>query len=157
MYDRADMRLAHTLRLLPLLLFIPLPLAGCSGFEHDWRTPAIQQLASGNDRLLGRWKGSWKSQASGHSGGLRCIVTPAGEGRRHVAFKASFALVLKFGYAMDLDVEQREDAEYFRGSADLGRLAGGVYQYDGHADGRTFYCTYRSKSDHGYFKMTRPE
>jgi hypothetical protein len=149
---------ARPLLLLSVLaLFAALPSAGCSRFERDWRTPAIQKLSSGDDRMLGRWKGSWKSAASGHSGKLRCVVTPVDEHTRRAEFKASFALVLKFEYTLDLQSEQRQDAEYFHGTADLGKLAGGVYQYDGHADGRTFYCTYRTKSDHGYFSMTRPE
>jgi hypothetical protein len=152
------MRAPRFFPLFPLLaLLAALPAAGCSRFERDWRRPALQQLTSANDRMLGRWKGSWKSEASGHSGKLRCIVTPADEHTRRAEFKASFAVLLKFEYTLDLQSEQREDAEYFHGVADLGSLAGGVYEYNGHADGRTFKCTYRTKSDHGYFKMTRPE
>lgn len=42
------------------------------------------------------------------------------------------------------------------GDADLGWLAGGAYHYEGHASPVEYVCTYRSKTDHGIFKMTRP-
>ena len=55
-----------------------------------------------------------------------------------------------------LKVEGAPDSFHFSGEADLGYLAGGVYHYDGHADGTNFFSNYSSKYDHGTFQMTRP-
>lgn len=44
----------------------------------------------------------------------------------------------------------------FSGSADLGWMAGGLYRYEGIADGKTFTATYSSASDHGVFRLLRP-
>src|SRR5690349_5499570 len=89
-----------------LLFLAALSLVGCSKFERDWRTPSVQELSSGGDRMLGRWKGSWKSEASGHSGKLRCVVTPVDQNSRRAEFKAAFAVLLKFEYTLDLAAEQ---------------------------------------------------
>jgi hypothetical protein len=72
-------------------------------------------------------------------------------------FHATYALLLQFEYTADMTVEMRDGVAYFKGQADLGRMAGGIYHYDGHADGQTFYSTYQAGSDHGHFKMTRPK
>ncbi len=140
------------------LLLAALFLAGgCSRFESDWRSPALLRAAPGDDRFAGRWKGHWKSVASGHSGSLRCIATRLDDRTYRAHFNASYALLLRFEYAAQMAVEARDDATHFTGEADLGRLAGGVYRYDGHTDGRVFYCKYKSSNDHGYFKLTRPK
>ena len=148
--------------LLPLvLLAAPLPLGGCSRFESDWRSPAVVRAASEaqatGDRLRGRWKGSWKSRANGHSGSLRCIMTRLDDATYRAQFHATFGLVFQFDYTVNMDVRRENDVAYFSGKADLGQMAGGVYEYDGHADGSVFHSTYRSRDDHGYFRMRRPE
>ena len=131
-------------------------LCGCSKFESQWRSPAMLHASDGGDPLEGRWKGSWKS-TSGHSGGLRAIITKVDDDTYHASFRASYALMLKFEYAFDMEVEKREDGAHFTGSADLGKMAGGAYHYDGHADGKRFYSTYRAASDHGHFNLARPK
>jgi len=39
------------------------------------------------------------------------------------------------------------------GQADLGKLAGGIYQYKGEAGETAFNCTYRCAFDHGRFQL----
>jgi len=71
------------LPLLMLALLLVAPLGACSTFERDWTAPA--SLAAVYDAgpfsaiagLEGRWAGIWTSTKSGHSGTLRCIITPA--------------------------------------------------------------------------------
>ena len=155
-------------RLLTRRIFLPLAflaaplLFGCSRFEGDWRTPSVVRAASeGGDSLRGRWKGSWKSRANGHSGSLRCIMTPLGGDAYRAQFHATFGLVFQFDYTVKMDVRREGDGPdavaHFTGKADLGKMAGGLYEYAGHADGRVFHSTYRSRDDHGYFKMRRPQ
>jgi hypothetical protein len=128
---------------------------GCSKFESDWRSKAVQQPLEGDD-LAGRWKGSWKSQKSGHSGSLRCIVTKLGEDTYKARFDASWALLMRFGYEMKLTPDRRDDVSYVSGEENIGDNLGGVYEYDGRADGKVFRCNYRTKMDYGYFRLTRP-
>src|SRR3954465_1317219 len=99
---------------------------GCSGFESAWRSPALVHPPESGDPFEGRWKGSWKSVPSGHSGGLRCIVTKLDDRTYRAQFKASWALLLKFGYTADMAVERHDNAAHFTGAADLGKWAGGV-------------------------------
>ena len=42
------------------------------------------------------------------------------------------------------------------GEADLGKLAGGTYYYEGRITPTHFPSTYRSKYDHGSFELRRP-
>ena len=48
------------------------------------------------------------------------------------------------------------EAERFRGSADLGKLAGGIYHYEATITPTHFHSTYTNRYDHGTFRMERP-
>ena len=127
-------------------------LAGCSTFQRDWDRPGKAPAPSG---LEGRWDGSWKSEASGHSNRLRCIVTRTNQ--TYLArFYANYAKIMRFGYTVPLKVEQQGDRYDFSGEANLHWYAGGRYTYKGSATATNFSATYRCKSDHGTFQMTRP-
>ena len=71
-------------------------------------------------------------------------------------FHAKYRKVLGFGYTVRMDVEPTNSVFKFKGEADLGRLAGGKYSYDGSASPTNFFSTYKSKYDHGTFLMKRP-
>ena len=130
---------------------------GCSSFQDQWKRAAVAQASDQPDHLAGRWKGSWKSDKSGHSGGLRCIATKTGEDAYRCRFDATYALLLRFGYTMNMTADAREDVTYVAGEADLGKTAGGVYEYEGRADGKTFRLNYRTKNDYGHFTLKRPD
>jgi hypothetical protein len=135
-----------------------LPAAGCRNqFQEEWkRSAAAEGGDAGADLLAGRWKGSWKSDKSGHSGGLRCIVKRADADTYHARFNATYALFIRFGYDMDMTADVQEDVTYVAGEADLGKSAGGVYEYEGQSDGKTFRLNYRTKKDYGHFTLERP-
>lgn len=137
--------------LLPVLLFTA---GGCTTFNHDWKL-AARQVPS--DDLQGRWQGVWASEADGHTDKLRCVVTKKEDGTFQARFHAKYRKVLSFGYTVPLKVEQTEGAYQFKGEADLGWFAGGVYHYAGHADRTNFFSTYSCKYDHGTFQMVRAE
>jgi hypothetical protein len=130
--------------------------AGCtSKFQNEWRSAAGAPAQP--DHLSGRWKGSWKSDKSGHSGGLRAVVTRSGEDAYRAHFNATYALLFRFGYTMNMTADVREDMTYVAGEEDLGKNLGGVYEYEGQADGRKFRLNYRTKNDYGHFTLTRPK
>lgn len=72
-------------------------------------------------------------------------------------YHAKYKKIFSFGYTVPLQVEKAAGVYNFKGEADLGKLAGGVYQYEGTASATNFTSTYRSKYDHGYFRMQRPD
>jgi hypothetical protein len=129
---------------------------GCSSaFQREWRSAAETQGQPG-DHLSGRWKGSWKSDKSGHAGGLRCVAHKIGDDTYRCKFNATYALVLRFDYMMDMTADVREDVTYAAGEQDIGKSYGGVYEYEGQSDGKTFRLNYRTKNDYGHFTLKRP-
>lgn len=153
-----------------LLLAALLLLAGGCAFDRKWKRLAAAERggaapsasASPNttdaraDKLAGRWEGTWHSERSNHSGKLRAIVTPVDAQTYRADFDATYMGLMRFGYSMKLTAQSEADQTRFQGAENLGWLAGGLYRYDGAADGQTFDCTYRSRNDHGTFRMTRP-
>ncbi|MGH9360534.1 MAG: hypothetical protein ACRD2T_01350 [Thermoanaerobaculia bacterium] len=129
-------------------------LAGCSTFDRDFRSA----LGAHPDPepLLGAWEGGWRSEVTGHTGGLRALITRAEKGGFRTRYRATYGCCFSFEYTVEMTVEPRGEALGFRGSADLGWLAGGVYSYEGQVKGAEFTSAYRSKSDRGVFEMRRP-
>lgn len=130
------------------------PTVGCSNFNKEWTKAA--SLAAPGDRLTGRWKGSWKSDKSGHNGGLMCVARPAGADKYRLRFEATYLWLLHFGYTLTTEADPQDLVTYVTGEADLGSMAGGKYEYEGHADGRVFYLNYKTnQGDFGHFSLRR--
>ena len=126
--------------------------SGCSTFNHHWQAAA--QASDPRSEMLGRWEGSWLSEANGHHGDLRCLITPLPEGRYRAWFRATYSRYLHFAYKITLNPT---GARYkFEGTENLGWLAGGLYKYEGEMTPTNFFSTYRCKYDHGTFQMARP-
>lgn len=130
-------------------------MSGCSSFTRDWNRSAREPVA--NDSIEGAWEGKWVSDANGHTGRLRCLLTRQDDSHYEARFWATYWKILRFTYTVPLSVEQREGKWHFIGSENLGKAAGGVYEYAGHATPAAFWSTYKSKYDHGTFEMGRPE
>ena len=139
---------------LALVIALTLFLCGCSSFNRAWKqagsTPAPP------DSIEGRWDGRWLSAANGHTGNLRCLITKKADGPYEARFRASYMKVLRFSYKVPLTVTRTNESWQFRGEADLGKMAGGVYHYEGSTTATQFHSTYRSKYDHGDFELARP-
>jgi len=148
-----------------LIVFGMLPaLGGCSSFNRDWNrmerialaeTEPMQTPSGPLAGMLGRWQGEWRSDANGHHGKLRCIITRGDGADLHARYRARYGWFFTFDYDMPMAVEHHGATYHFSASADLGWLAGGEYQYDGTVTGDTFHATYESSGDHGTFEMTR--
>ena len=109
--------------------------------------------------IAGRWEGTWRSDANGHTDALRCLMTAQTNGFYSARFHAQYKRGLfrfSFSYTVPLEVRREGDAFRFDGGADLGWLAGGQYHYHGTATATNFHSTYDSKYDRGVFDMTRP-
>jgi hypothetical protein len=129
-------------------------LCGCSSFNREWKRAARVPVPP--DSVAGRWEGQWLSAANGHNGKLRCLITEQTNGMHEARFHATYLKVMTFGYTVPLDVTRTNQVWYFHGEADLGKLAGGLYRYEGMSTVTNFSSTYCSKHDHGTFEMSRP-
>ena len=147
-----DDRILRRFALLVIMPTVVLIGASCSSFNREWRKVGRNAVAPSG--LEGRWEGEWISEVNGHHGRLRCIVN-RDEDVYRARFHAKYRKILSFGYTVPLNAEPTENGYKFRGEADLGSLAGGIYHYEGHADGTNFFSTYSSKYDHGTFEMQR--
>ncbi|HTL56525.1 MAG TPA: hypothetical protein VL361_12650 [Candidatus Limnocylindrales bacterium] len=100
-----------------------------------------------------RWQGEWQSQASGHHGELRCILRRKAMAEWEAQFHATYARWLRVAYGVLLHTKQSDGRLRLQGAADLGSLAGGLYEYDGELKPDLFECHYRCKYDHGTFRL----
>jgi len=136
-----------------LAVFSLILTTGCSSFERDWKS--AQQYAYPCNDISGIWEGTWHSDHNGHEGKLRAIITKQGDNYYYAQFKASYAVVIPFGFELPLTVSDDGGVYALDGSADLGWLAGGAYSYNGQATPAEFYANYCAENDHGTFQMTR--
>jgi hypothetical protein len=133
---------------------LALTLCGCSSFNREWRRTSLPPLPNS---VEGRWEGRWLSEVNGHNGTLRCIMTRVNDSEYRARFRATYARAFKFSYTVNLEMQPHFDGWEFNGEANLGKLAGGVYYYEGRVSPTNFFSTYRSKYDHGTFELRRPE
>jgi hypothetical protein len=95
-------------------------------------------------------------------------MTRVDDCRWRAAFHATFGKVLKACYSTELVIDGGTDLVLdrgpersaapectFKGSSDLGVFGGGVYEYAAEVAGDVFTSTFRSRTDHGTFRMRR--
>jgi hypothetical protein len=146
-----DVRSTRTI--IVFLVATGLFMAGCSTFERDWN--AMSTDPAGEVGMEGRWEGTWQSDENGHNGGLRCIITADEDDTLTARYHATYGSIFTFEYEMPMVVRREGDVYHFAAEADLGWLAGGVYEYAGTVHGDAFESTYDCKRDHGTFRMER--
>jgi hypothetical protein len=129
-------------------------MTGCSSFSRDWK--GLGRAPASADPIEGPWEGTWKSHSSAHSDRLRCLLTRVSENQYEARFHAKYKRVLSFGYTASFVGVKTNDVFSFSGEADLGKLAGGVYRYEGKISPTNFFSTYDSKYDRGTFRLTQP-
>lgn len=149
-------------RLHPLILLCSLTLLTTScttAFNHHWRQATNNTPTNPTD-LTGAWQGTWHSESTGHHGKLRAIATPIPNQPHTWQFRyhATWAKILNGGYTTQHIATPQPDSTYqLSGQHHLGKLFGGTFHYGGTATPHQFTATYRSNSDHGTFKMSRPK
>jgi hypothetical protein len=156
-----DPTMRHTVRFAAVVVMfatLSLGLAGCSSFDTDYKA---ELAATGYNApgITGVWVGTWHSDATGHSGKLRAIVTQTTPDIYNVRYDATYGKVvpLTFEYSVNFPVQKQGENYTFTGSADLGGMCGGIYEYRGHASPTEFLSTYHAKQDYGTYTLHRPE
>ena len=149
------MKMNHAVTRKALALLAITLLCGCSSFNRDWHKAAAQPTPANS--IEGRWEGSWTSASNAHTGNLRCLLSHKEGASYEARFRATYGKVFHFSYATPLTVQEHGDGWEFNGESNLGKMAGGVYYYEGRASPVNFFSTYKSKYDHGVFEMHRPK
>ena len=156
MPEVARYRIRMNPRTLILGIFAALIAIGCSSFNREWKKTAGQPIQG----IEGRWIGRWHSDHNQHNGVLRCLINKKEgnlyETRFHAKYKLSI-LTISYPYNMVMTINSSGDTYNFKGEANLGRLAGGVYRYDDIGTTNNLAINYRSPKDHGTFRLQRPE
>ena len=106
--------------------------------------------------IEGAWEGEWISDSNGHHGRLRCLLTENEDGTYTTWYHAKYLKFLGFAYAVEVNSNPSDKGYSLSGQADLGKLAGGMYHYEGTISDGHFKASYESKYDDGTFRMTRP-
>ena len=134
--------------------FATVVLTGCSSFHKEWKAAMNRPVPTNS--IEGPWAGDWRSDKNGHHGSLRCVVTKTSETAYRAHFRAHFWKIFRYTYAATLNGTETNGVVALRGEANLGKLAGGVYKYEGKATPTDFQSNYESKYDHGHYQMARP-
>lgn len=130
-------------------------LTGCSSFHKEWSAANKQPIPANS--IQGPWAGDWHSDKNGHHGSLRCVVSKNSDSTYRAHYRATYMKILHFSYVATLNGrDTTSNTVSLEGEADLGKMAGGVYKYEGVATPTNFHSTYTSKYDHGSYDLSRP-
>lgn len=141
-------------------------LASCSAnYNREWNQALADRAAlKGKGTVTGPWQGTWRSEANGHHGELRCIVSRApaagkadGGDLHRFHYHATFAGTFSATYDVMHRVKESPRGDFtFSGDQVLTGLGGGFYHYEGKGTAEQFRATFRSESDRGVFELRRP-
>ncbi len=150
------MKVHHLRSTLVVALLCLLPLSsGCATFGRDWKSASKTNPPPAS--IEGRWEGRWISSSDSHSGKLRCLLTRLEDGRYLARFHSYYFRIFTYSHDAILTVTPAGGGtNRFSSSADLGKMAGGIFTYSGHATTTNFIADYDSKKYRGVFEMTRP-
>lgn len=125
--------------------------ANCSDFQSRWDAAN----ALGPAGVSGCWEGEWLSTRTGHRGRLRCVIVPVTAALWRMYFRGEYSKLFRACYSTDFTVVEDGERWTFRGGSNLGMLAGGAYEYTGHATLERLTSSYRSTRDQGEFRLER--
>lgn len=165
------MKSAILLRLaLGLVFLTTLPSCGFA-FRSAWKKAPVSTYGA-----EGKWSGTWHSDATGHHGNLRCVVTKPGfehfcangiplaaleresyhPYRHEFFYHATWKTILSGSYKAVHTVQKQKDGSYtFKGEHKMPDWAGGLYHYEGTIKGDNFNACYQSSMDRGTYTMKR--
>jgi hypothetical protein len=120
-------------------------------------------------KVLGEWTGTWgvysppatdaaqpqPNPARYPQMRLDCKVAPAANGKWQATFEGECGRPYK--YTIQMLGRQAGDVVLFQGTADLGPMDGGVYDWIGRATEKEFVGFYTSQKYTGHFRLTRPK
>ncbi len=104
---------------------------------------------------VGRWRGEWKSQSTGHRGPMRANVWKANDGTYQARFSGRFALVIPFTYKVTMQPSYDQYGNvHLHASKPLGPLMGS-YTMDAVSSGNGLNGSFQAAKDVGSIRMQR--
>ncbi|MEM8670795.1 MAG: hypothetical protein AAGG48_24925 [Planctomycetota bacterium] len=100
----------------------------------------------------GKWRGSWSSQTTGHSGPMKAHIRQIDSDSYRAVFVGRFAGVVPFMYPATLD-RVPGTCDCYRSSQRLPLV--GTYNMTAHINARSFNARYHSSRERGTFNMSR--
>ncbi len=88
---------------------------------------------------------------------MRAVLSRVSESEYQARFHAKYKKILSFTYGTAFRGGWTNNEFVFRGEENLGKLAGGVYKYEGRISPTNFFSTYDSHYDTGTFTLKRLE
>ena len=101
---------------------------------------------------VGKWRGGWSSQSTGHHGPLRARIRQTGPDSYRAVFAGRFALVVPFIYSAKLE-RVPGTCHCYRSAKRLPLL--GTYEMTAQVSSSRFYANFKSKKDVGVFDLSR--
>ncbi|MBP7949192.1 MAG: hypothetical protein KA004_06005 [Verrucomicrobiales bacterium] len=136
-------------------------LSSCSGvrFDREWQAAKTVRHTGPAAAVAGAWEGRWVSQSSGHSGKLRCLVSPDAAGRTAIfRYEATWGDLFSGQFTLKCDLTPAGSGVWnVAGSKDLGKLLGGKFSHNGTVAEKEIKAQYHSKADQGNFTLHRPK
>jgi hypothetical protein len=123
--------------------------------------------AQGNrPNVVGDWVGTWgvsspakpgetRPQPAAPEARLDCKVAALSGGKWQATFEGECGRPYK--YTIHMQGRQVGDVVMFQGTADLGEMDGGVYDWIGRATADEFIGFYTSRKYTGHFRLARPK
>src|SRR5947207_9547749 len=107
-------------------------------------------------QVIGDWTGSWGITGRPEAAQLRldCKVVSMGSEKWEATFQGECGRPYK--YTVKMEGRRAGNAVLFRGTADLGKQDGGVYDWIGRASEKEFLGYFTSEGHTGTFKLARP-
>ena len=104
---------------------------------------------------VGKWRGEWHSQSTGHRGPMRANVWKANDGTYQARFSGRFALVIPFTYKVTMNPSYDQYGNvHLHASKPLGPLMGS-YSMDAVSSGNGLNGSFRAAKDVGSIRMER--
>ena len=104
---------------------------------------------------VGKWRGEWQSQSTGHRGPMRANVWKSNDGTYQARFSGRFALVIPFTYKVTMQPSYDQHGNvHLHASKPLGPLLGS-YTMDAVSSGNGLNGSFRAAKDVGSIRMQR--
>lgn len=135
-------------------------LVGCGSFNREWRETVDNRSVPATD-FTGPWEGTWNSEATGHRGRLRAIITavddtiPGEPGLYEFYYQATWAAVLRGSFRTRFQVD-RLNGERFRVEGEHPIGGYGTYRQMATIGPESFEADYEAGFDRGHLTLERP-